>query len=520
MPLTEDEEFELLQLEREKFMQPQPSQDVQVAPAQDFFQRTVPSLMERAGRMGQSIGRTGGVFYGQGDRPQGIPETAFQMGGEALMGAGDVLGNLAISGYRELPESVRGGLESAGGTVLGALGQFPSATGGTLGEKLPQELDMLSRQFQDLEAQDPRSAANLRALGALATSRIPAGVVGTTARGGAAVMKGAPSVVKKIIPQPKTVPLSEVEAAARAAYKQADQFGGVLKKTVSNRLLNDVLMKIDEKGGTLPKAAKTALRKTADPEGKVRQATQIFEGLKDKHLTLEGFRAIDQTLGDIAYASSTPDDVSRKILIMQRSLRDTVENAKPTDMIGGSEGFEAYKAARALWSKKARIEDLEFITRKAFATDQPASSLRRALKRFLADEKNLRGFSAAEIKAIKDTADTGVGKELMRMLSGRLAQSVSMGTGNVALAPVLATASMGARNLADDMALRKMSDITTLIASGQAPQRTAMQTLGNIAGGAASGAGSALGAAYNPALGRLATYEVYEQNRPKSRVFK
>lgn len=506
--LSDDELLALLD-------EPVESVDVEPDAQKNFLERTIPSLSERAGRSLEALARTEEITGLGGG--QGVPETAFQVVGEGLMGVGDVLGNLAISGYRAIPQSVRQPIEAGAGSALKAIGKLPVGFGGegTLGQAIPQEIGMLSQGFENLEKESPRTAANLRALGAIATTLSPAKTtraVGTLGKTTGKTIKATAKKLTDLIPEPKKITSETLRKEASKIYQSLDEIGASVKGNKLTNLADDINADIRARGRSLPSETRLAAQKLADPENKVRQAQDIFESLRDQDLTLDGFKTIDQDLGEIAYATSTPERARKQILDMQRKLRDMVESASPEDL-KNPEAFQAYKKARDLWSKQARIGDLELITNKAFATDQPAASLKRALKRFLANKENLRGFSQQEIEAIKKASETGLGGELLRSIAGRLPERIALGAGQPALSPVLTMASTGARSFADDMALRKMANISNLIATGQQPQSSALQNLIRMTGGGAERVGSALESLYGGRRENLATLGVLNEQR-------
>ncbi len=482
-----------------------------LAPDDGFFARTGEALAGRGRKISESIERAEPLlnipFISE---EQGIPETAGQIAGQGLLGAGDVVGNLAMEALNVLPlEGVGRASEAVG---LGKLGEAIGQT--DVAQSAGDVLGNIMGKYSEFAEKDPRSAANLEALLGIGTAATPIkgfGALEKAAKATGKAVSEAGTIVKNIIPKAKDVTADALKKEASKAFNLADELGGTIKPEVTNNLATVISKKISQEGASLPVGTQAALRSVADPENVIRQASEVFESLRGKPLTLEGFRTIDQTLGDLAYKAGTPDDVSRKVLIMQRSLRDAVEDAKPSDLVGGAKGFNTYKSAKELWSKQSRIRDLENITKKAFATDQPANSLKRALKRFIADDKNIRGFNKTEIDLIKKTADTGIVGEMLRGISGRLAGRIALGTGDVALAPALIAASSGARTLSDDMILRKMQGLSKLIANGSNPQASMLQrTLGGV-GGALEATGGAIPTAFKGAKGRLGTLGIAQQ---------
>jgi len=425
---------------------------------------------------------------------QTLPETAAQVVGQGFGAFGDLLGNALISGYRYLPESDAGLGEGAA-----ALGAIPTGEGQTLKDTALGALQNVMSKYGEFRGENPRLARNLEAVGNIGTALLPAkgvNVVGKTGTAAGKSAKYAKSVLDDILPPVNKITADQIKANASSFYKVAEQAGGAVSPSSTVKIYDDIVKKISEEGATLPEATKEALRKVADPEGVVRQATEVFSTLKGQPLSLEGFQTIDKTLGDLAYKASTPDDVSRKVLTMQRTLRDTVENITEKDLIGGAAGFEAYKRGREIWAKSARMRDLEQITAKAFATQQPTSSLKGGLKRFLADKDNLRGFSADEIKAIENAAETGVVTEMIRGGSSRLL-GIGAGVTNPAMAPLAVAGSAATRSMSETSMLRKMQEINNLIATGQANRQGFIVSGGRLTSGVLGRGGNLIEKAYS-----------------------
>lgn len=482
-----------------------------------FVERTAEALGKRGGNISQTLGAQGFSFLGQ---EQTLPETALQLYGQGLGAVGDVLGNTMISGYRYLPE-VPFGVEEAGS----ALANLPVGES-TLGDTVLGGLGNIVQKYDNFAQENPRTARNLGALGNIAafhlptkfTSKAPAPIAKTTQliddtllaapktiQKTAGAVKSLSENIKNLIPAPEKITAKKLAAQASQAYKIADELGGTVSPNLTVKIQSEISKKINQIGSTLPLKTQKALQKVSDPENVVRKAQEIFDTLSGKPLSLEGFQAIDKTLGDMAFNSNISDAAARKVMIMQRTLRDAIDNVSPDDLIN-KEGFDVYKRATAIWHKQSKIRDLENITKRAFATDRPADNLRRALRRFTANDKNIKHFSDLEIKAIEQAADAGTAKEIMRALGGRLIPQVAFGAGSPDLAAGMSLLGAQARGLADEGILREMDDIARLIAAGkEMPKQSALATIGNKALDITSSGSGAAQSLYGGGLGRLST---------------
>lgn len=474
-------------------------------PKRGFVERTGSALKDRLRNVSETLNAQGLSVLG---KEQTLPETALQLTGQGLGAFGDVLGNAAISGYRALPD-VKYGIEEG----ASALGSIPIGDE-TLGNRAGSALASLASSYDEFQTENPRAARNLEALYEVGSFALPIKGAETLSKpvkmAGKGIAKAA-TKARRLIPKPQKITAQQLRNKASQFYKVADEVGGTVKPNKVTELVNDIVLKIDEKGSSLPLKAQEALRKFADPEKTVRKAQDIFENLRDQQLTLEGFQAIDQELGSIAYAKATPEAASRKIIQMQKQLREMVDNISPDDLTGSNKGFKAYKAGREIWKKQAKIRDIENITAKAFATHRSAENLQKALARFAAKPDNLRGFTKAEIKAIREASEAGGVQELIRTFGGRLSGLIGIGTGNPAYGAGLSLASQQARNVGDDIMIRKMDDIASLIAQGQVEKLPFGSQLGRKALTATAKTGKGIENLYSGRTGQLSSLATLQQ---------
>jgi hypothetical protein len=464
-----------------------------------FVQRVGEAYSDRLGNVGESI---------QNYDDQYLLETGAQAAGQGLGFVGDVLGNALISGYRYLPESDYGLGEGAA-----LVGSIPTGGDKDLKDRALGGLKYATNEWREFKAENPRAARNLGAAGNIGAALLPlkgANVAGKTGKGVGRAMQGTAKVLDKMIPSPQDMTADIVKSQASQYYKLADELGGTISPKTTSNIYKNIVNKIEVEGGSLPKNTQAALRKVADPEGVVRQATDVFKTLDGQPLTLEGFQAIDKTLGGLAWKAGTPDDVSRKVLMMQKELRNAVENMKPENLVGGKAGFDAYKKATAIWAKQSRMADLEYMTARAFTTQQPVTTLKASLGRFLADKDNLKGFNAAEIKAIQDVVKTNVLSETFRTLSSRLPATIGVAV-NPALAPAMAAGSSVVRTAREALMLRRMQEINNLIATGDKGRRGTMNSILQGGADALGKGGEFIEKAYSGGKGNLATLGTLQQ---------
>lgn len=424
-----------------------------------FVQRVGEAYANRLKNVGESL---------QNYDDQYLLETAAQAAGQGFGAVGDVLGNALISGYRYLPESSYGL-----GEGVGLVGSIPTGGDKTLADRALGGLQYATDQWREFKAENPRAARNLGAVGNIGAALIPikganaAGKVGTTA---GKTVQTVSKVVDAMIPRPEDVTPAMMGATKSAAYKLASDLGGTLSPNYTKNLSQSILGKIDEFGGTLPKGSQDILRSMSDKEGVVREAVDLIKSLDGQPLTLEGFEAIDKTIGGLRFGSGVSEPAARKLGIIQKELRKVVDNAGVKDIAGGAGGFEAYRKATALAAKEFKMQELAEMTAKAFNTQQPVNSLKKYLKAFLEDP-DIKKFNDAEIAAIREVAESDAFNELFRGLSNRGSAIIALAT-NPQTAPALAAGSYAVRTVRQKAITRKMQEINNLIATGDKGTRS------------------------------------------------
>jgi hypothetical protein len=480
----------------------EPKQETQEAPEKPqagFVQRTGEAYDRRLGNVGKSF---------QAYDDQTLGETVAQVAGQGFGAVGDVLGNALISGYRYLPDTDYGLGEGAA-----LLGSIPTGEDRTLTDSALGGLRYVMEKGREFAAENPRAARNLAAAGNIGAALLPLKGANLAGKAGVATgktIKNTAQVLDKLIPKVENVTAASLGKAVNQGYEVAKQLGGSLTQTYTKDLSKRIISKIDEAGASLPAQSQKILRGMSDPEGVVRQGVELVKSLDGKPLDLAGFEAIDKTLTGLRYGSGTSEPAALKLGIVQRELRSLVDNAKPSDIAGGIEGFEAYRKATALASKKFRINELEQMTANAFATQQPVNALKGRLSKFLANKDNLRGFSKEEIALITKASETGVLTEMIRGVTGRLPAIATLAT-NPALAPAVSAGSTAARKLSTRAMAKRMQEINNLIATGQAGKQSLLNAGAQNTVNVLGKSGELIEKAYQGNRGNLATLGTLQQ---------
>ncbi len=472
-----------------------PSEVLQEKPKAGFVQRMGEALGERQANVGESI-----QAYRSDE--QTLPETVAQAAGQGIGAVGDFLGNALISGYRYLPDSDYGLGEGAA-----LLGSIPTGEDRTLSDSALGGLRYVMEKGREFAAENPRAARNLGAAGNIGAAVLPikgANVAGKVGTGTGKTMQTTAKVLDAIIPKPENVTGESMAAVVNQAYDVSKKLGGALSPKYTENLSTRIVSKVDEAGATLGADTQKILRGLSDPEGVVREGVELVKTLDGKPLDLAGFEAIDKTLTGLRYGSGTSEPAARKLGIIQKELRDLVDNAKSGDLVGGEGGFEAYRRATALASKKFRINELEQITANAFATQQPTSALKGRVSKFLADKDNLKGFNKAEIDALQKVADTGTITEWIRAAGGRLPAIATMAA-NPLYAPAVSAGSTAVRSMSARSMARKMQEVNNLIGTGNMNRQSWLNSAAQGSVNALGRGGKLVEKAYQGKRGNLAT---------------
>jgi len=251
---------------------------------------------------------------------------------------------------------------------------------------------------------------------------------GKYAAGGAVLGGGLPAAAAGLgkLNTKTIIPASdEIRAAGSKAFQLAEQKGGALSAGESNKFYNRIL-------AIRPQTMEGAVFKGESPVSKILDNVAT---LKNRPMTLKAAMEIDEALGDLAY--STMDNFGKitsegkKFLDMQGHLRRVIDEADERMVHGGKEGFRALQDARKYWSTSLRLREIERIIEKAKGREQPVTALKNGFNALLNRGDKLKGYSVAEVKAIRKAAQTGVVTDVLKLAGSGL---VPIGSGVTGLA--------------------------------------------------------------------------------------
>ena len=279
--------------------------------------------------------------------------------------------------------------------------------------------------------------------------------------------------IKRVaVENPEDALSSIIKAKSQGAYDEAERLGGALSEGVVDSFLTKLNRTIKRK--TTKGAAVAGKDEAVDS-----LLNRLGSSLSGKKLSLDEAKDIDELLGEMMTrgefmnpATGKLNASGRKVSIIQDSLRETIETASPDDILGGTQGFKAFKDARKLWSNSLKARDVERIVERGQLMDQPANAIRSGFRTLYTNPKRIRGYSEAEKKAIKKAASSNVFKDVLRVPASRLGGIVGLGTGQPAVAAALAPVGIAGRGLGESYQTGQASKILGMLAkeSGILPQ--------------------------------------------------
>lgn len=263
------------------------------------------------------------------------------------------------------------------------------------------------------------------------------GLLGALVGGASTYRYGAQPLARGAAKPSVAVPSSdEIRTLANQKYQEAAKAGGVFSPRVSNKFLADASKGFEAPSQLAAKAAKPseALKYIED-----------FSVYADKPMTLADAQYLDEYLGDAidSFVDTTTGKVSKqgqKLIDVQNKLRNTIMDAPEADIVGGRAGVKALSEGRNLWSKQAKLRDIEKIITRADLSQNPATALKTGFRTLYTNPSRMRGYTDAEKQLIKSAAETGRVQDLMQTFGSRLLPIVSAASGGGVMGTLGATA--------------------------------------------------------------------------------
>lgn len=447
-----------------------------------FSQRFQDDINERATNM-QSM------LDSRNNGEQSSIETNLQLAGQVVGLGRDAVANAFVSGARGLSaltpdfiekpikKGISDGINRGLDSPISSYSLLPAPALEAIGldrkSSLRGVIDSAGRGYRDFAQANPRAARNIEAtanLGLLAGPISPVGrqavasstqTMGKTGR----LVRDETKAVRSAL-KPEQLTSKDLTKQARAAYDIAKAKGGTVKASVVDDFIDTAKKDI---------APKTEAGKifSGSERGVVDDVLNNIEGLRGRPIDLDEFQEIDEMLGEMISDEFTEGRLTKqgvKLSKVQQTLRDKIENATVDDIEGSADGFEALKEGRRLWTRQAKLRDIEKIITRAELMDNPKTGIRTGFRTLVSNPKKLRGYSDAEIKAMKQAAKTGVVDDLLRPLTSRLPSIIGLGSGNPALALGLNAGNTAMRSAADNYKMGQAQKLMGMIATGEKPK--------------------------------------------------
>ena len=332
-------------------------------------------------------------------------EAALQQAGNTAGLVGDVVGqglSSVFSGIKSVtPEPVKEYIgQKAQDVAQSPMGQFIGKSADVIGEK-----------YGEFKEANPRAARNIEAAGNVATLGLP---LGARAKGIEESLTGiGKGVAQKFSPIEKMTS-EQIREQGGKLFQLAEKQGAIIKPQFTNEFINDI--------SNL--ARQTEAGKVFAGETPVEKLIERVQVLRDKPLTFNAAKEIDETLGDLAYSEMKDGKFSadgNAFRDMQSKLRDRINTAPEEFFIGGKDAFETAKEARKYWSASLKLRDIERIVGKAKNMQVPATGIKTGFRTLMDNPNRMKGFTEAERDAISKAAQTGVMTEVLNVFGSRLA---------------------------------------------------------------------------------------------------
>jgi len=405
------------------------------------------------GRMGDNLKTRAGNIMSTDIAGQNPLESAVQIGGEGLGVLGDALvegigvAGEAVTDYGKLHRRKLGIPEPKEETAPpeSALGKGWFATKMAAEEGITQGVEAVDEFAQEY----PRAYKNIKGvvnIGLNAPLVKPfakaLGMGGEALAGGGKALAGGGKAIGEAMKSPPLNTLDDIIADSKVAYKTASEQGGVWKPQLSDKFLDSIAA--DSKV-----AKQTDLGRALVGDNEVTKIREIFEKHRGKSLDFDSLDEADRILtqkitDNVLKNKGQMDSEGLGLAEIQNSLRQTIDNAAESDVIGGKSGFNSAKEGRRLWRKQAQLRDIESIIQRAELTVNPATAIKTGFRNLFMNPARMYGYDDATKAMIKKVADSGLTADILRTLGSPLISIIRMGAGG----SIGGTAAVSAANIA------------------------------------------------------------------------
>lgn len=376
-----------------------------------FFQKVGTDLNKRLNNVAKIDGRAEMT-------DQNPLHTAAQIGGQGLGVLNDVAGE-AISAIT--PDIVKKGIGAAlNSDFITRNSKGFEAPVQYVADKVDQYAPEGSSARSDLDAAGNWVGAVANVTGAADLAK-GVSTVGKAALDAAApisnaasegLAKGAINLGKAAVEKftPADIPsASEIAANSSKAYKYADDVGGTIAPQARNQWL-DKINQLHPASAEVP----------TDP--KYQGVLDMLEARRDQPLSLKGAQDIDEHLTDMINGefanNGKMSKLGHQLGDIQDELREYTRNPDPSHIIGGSEGFEAWRQGQRLWQKQAQMRDLEAVFRRAEFAKNQQSAIQQGFASLAKNPKKMAGYDPEIKSAIESAGKTGIIPDFLSSVVG------------------------------------------------------------------------------------------------------
>ena len=385
------------------------------------------------------------------------------IGGELLKGTLDVAAGI---------DEYTGGFVGGGLSRVGsAIGSLPSIGGGTIGEKLPQEIEQVNKAYDEFAEEHPVFSTSLES-GANLLMLAPVLKYGED-------IISATGKLQKKVHNKELMKLTSGEARKKGSvlFSAAEESGGGVKDRFWKEYIDDIV-----KSTTDEPEIVQALRGN---ESEVYKAINRLKELDVKGQSYNSLKKMQTALGNYAEAArdlgaATPE--SRMYEHMKHALVDKLENAPDDLFVGGKQSLELSKEGRKYWAASFRLDEVERVIQRSVGAAQPSTVMVNGFRKIRDTPKLFNKYSNIEKDAIRKAAKTGKFEDVLKGFSTNLMPMITAttmagtggamvgGAGGAALGIASATAArQGAKSMVEAIQLRKAQTLKKAIREGIDP---------------------------------------------------
>lgn len=416
------------------------------------------------------------------------PAEVLMMAGKGGAGlVGDIGGELvegAVGLAQQADEATGGYIGTGLSRVGGAISSMPSIGGGTIGEKIPQEIEQISQQYGEFAQENPITATGLEA-GANMLMLAPA------AKYGEDILNASGRLVKKSTnKEMKKLTSGEARKKGALLFQAAEKEGGGVSEQFWKEYMDDVVKSVQNE----PEIVKalhggdSTVHKAIERLNELDLQGQSYSTLKEMHTALGNYAEAARDMG-----AATPE--SRIYESMKHALVDKLENAPDDLFVGGKKAFELSKEGRKYYAASFRLDEIERVIQRAEGAAQPSTVMKNGFRKIRDNKKLFGKYSQKEQGAILKAAKTGLMEDMLKGFSSNLmpmlvatgmgASGGAMvgGAGGAALGIAGASAlRQGAKGTVEAMQLGKANRVQNAIRQGinQQQNQGRIKALGDL----------------------------------------